>query len=144
MTDDPLHRRYLNLVADLALHDRRYHVESRPVISDQEYDRLYRELREIEAASRVTHPNVVRVHGAGEANGVRYLVTELVAGESLDRKLTTSLDVARAGEIGTADQSGRKPDRFAVPCVAARARRGSRSRAAAGRFGWRRIRRGDD
>ena len=28
-------------------------------------------LREIEAASRVSHPNVVKVHGTGEANGLR-------------------------------------------------------------------------
>jgi DNA ligase (NAD+) len=31
-------------------HDRRYHVEMAPTISDQEYDRLYRELRAMEAA----------------------------------------------------------------------------------------------
>jgi DNA ligase (NAD+) len=45
--------RYRALVAELIEHDRRYHVEAAPVITDQEYDRLYRELREIEAA----HPD---------------------------------------------------------------------------------------
>ncbi|HWM88956.1 MAG TPA: NAD-dependent DNA ligase LigA [Kofleriaceae bacterium] len=39
---------YLELVAEVTEHDRLYHVEARPRISDQDYDRLYRRLREIE------------------------------------------------------------------------------------------------
>ena len=45
--------RYQELVAELAAHDRRYYIENAPVISDHEYDRLYHELRAIEAA----HPD---------------------------------------------------------------------------------------
>jgi DNA ligase (NAD+) len=47
-----LHSRdeYLERLADLLEHDRRYYVESAPVISDQEYDRRYREVVEAEAA----------------------------------------------------------------------------------------------
>ncbi len=41
---------YRALVAEVLEHDRRYHLESAPVITDQEYDRLYRELRDLEAA----------------------------------------------------------------------------------------------
>lgn len=47
---DGARRRYLALVKDLGEHDRRYYVEMAPVIPDAEYDRLYRELRGIEAA----------------------------------------------------------------------------------------------
>jgi DNA ligase (NAD+) len=36
-------------------HDRRYYVEARPSISDAEYDALFRELRELEAA----HPELI-------------------------------------------------------------------------------------
>lgn len=46
-------QRYLDLVRDLGEHDRRYYVEMAPVISDFEYDRLYRELKALEAA----HPD---------------------------------------------------------------------------------------
>ena len=43
------------LRAEIARHDRLYHVEGRPEVSDQEYDALYRELVELEAA----HPELV-------------------------------------------------------------------------------------
>jgi DNA ligase (NAD+) len=45
--------RYAALVRELGEHDRRYYVELAPTISDVEYDRLYRELRDLEAA----HPD---------------------------------------------------------------------------------------
>ena len=45
--------RYQALVRELGEHDRRYYVEMAPSISDVEYDRLYRELRDLEAA----HPD---------------------------------------------------------------------------------------
>jgi len=43
--------RYLQLVKELNEHNRRYYVEDNPVISDQEYDKLYRELIDIETAN---------------------------------------------------------------------------------------------
>ncbi len=45
----PSRDEYLDLVAEVTEHDRRYYVEARPRISDEEYDRLYRALRDIEA-----------------------------------------------------------------------------------------------
>ncbi len=44
---------YLKLVDELTEHDRRYHVEASPTISDVEYDQLAVRLRELEAA----HPD---------------------------------------------------------------------------------------
>jgi len=41
-------RRAEELRAEIARHDRLYYVEARPVLSDAEYDRLFRELAEIE------------------------------------------------------------------------------------------------
>ncbi len=41
--------------------------------------------REIEAAARLSHPNIVAAYDAGEANGVRFLVMEYVDGIDLDR-----------------------------------------------------------
>jgi DNA ligase (NAD+) len=45
----PSRDEYLDLVAEVTEHDRLYYIEARPRITDQEYDALYRRLREIEA-----------------------------------------------------------------------------------------------
>ncbi len=47
--------RHVALVSELGEHDRRYHVEHAPTISDVEYDQRYRELVELERA----HPELV-------------------------------------------------------------------------------------
>jgi DNA ligase (NAD+) len=41
-------RRMKELRSEIAEHDHRYHIEAAPIISDQEYDRLYRDLRKLE------------------------------------------------------------------------------------------------
>jgi DNA ligase (NAD+) len=52
--DDPAHR-IEELRAEIRRHDRLYYVETQPEIKDEEYDRLYRELVDLEAA----HPELV-------------------------------------------------------------------------------------
>src|SRR5688572_19091988 len=47
--------RHAQLVADITEHDRRYHVDNRPTISDVEYDALLAELRALETQ----HPELV-------------------------------------------------------------------------------------
>ena len=49
------HDRIAQLRLELEEHDRRYYVEARPTIGDAEYDALFRELRELEAA----HPALI-------------------------------------------------------------------------------------
>ena len=44
--------RITRLRREIEEHDRRYYVEARPTIADAEYDALFRELRELEAAHR--------------------------------------------------------------------------------------------
>jgi len=48
MTHADAKKRHAELAAAIRFHDHAYYVEARPVISDQEYDRLYRELVELE------------------------------------------------------------------------------------------------
>lgn len=50
MTHAEAQTRHAKLVAEIRRHDHAYYVEARPVISDQEYDRLYRELLDLERA----------------------------------------------------------------------------------------------
>ncbi len=55
MTDSPQRERIAQLQEELREHSYRYHVLDAPSISDAEYDRLYRELEELERA----HPDLV-------------------------------------------------------------------------------------
>ena len=63
--------------------------------SDQAVDRFYREVR---AAARLNHPNIVTAHDAGEHEGMHYLVMEYVAGRDLATVLKQDgpLSVARS------------------------------------------------
>src|SRR5579883_1538900 len=58
--------------------------------------------REMEAASKVAHPNVVRVHASGSALGMPYIVTDFVEGETLDALVRREgrLDARRAATFG--------------------------------------------
>jgi DNA ligase (NAD+) len=53
---DAVRRRIDALVEELIRHNRLYHVEDQPEISDAEYDRLFRELQDLEAR----HPTLAR------------------------------------------------------------------------------------
>jgi DNA ligase (NAD+) len=48
MTASEAQTKHALLAAEIRRHDQLYHVQARPVISDQEYDRLYRELKDLE------------------------------------------------------------------------------------------------
>jgi DNA ligase (NAD+) len=48
MTRDQASTRHHELAAEIRRHDHLYYVQAQPAISDQEYDRLYRELRDLE------------------------------------------------------------------------------------------------
>ncbi len=51
----PASQRYAKLLEEVRRHDRLYYVEARPEISDAAYDRLYRELQDLEKA----HPELI-------------------------------------------------------------------------------------
>src|SRR6266498_3969621 len=50
MTEAQAKARHAELVEEIRQHDHLYYVEAKPVIRDQEYDRLYRELVDLEKA----------------------------------------------------------------------------------------------
>jgi hypothetical protein len=58
--------------------------------------------REMEAASKVAHPNIVRVHASGSALGMPYIVTDFVQGETLDALVRREgkLEPRRAATFG--------------------------------------------
>src|SRR6185503_2652306 len=48
MTHTASKKRHAQIAEEIRFHDHAYYVEARPAISDQEYDRLYRELLDLE------------------------------------------------------------------------------------------------
>jgi serine/threonine protein kinase len=56
-------------------------------IADHDPSMIDRFVREAQVAARVDHPNLVRVYSVGEENGIHYLVSDLIDGESADDKL---------------------------------------------------------
>jgi DNA ligase (NAD+) len=55
MSSSQAEKRHAELAAEIRRHDDDYYVHARPTISDQEYDRLYRELLDLEQA----HPELI-------------------------------------------------------------------------------------
>lgn len=77
--------------------------------------RKTRFLQEARAASSLNHPNIVTIHDFGTENGISYIVTELVDGESLRRvmergplNLRALLDIATqiADALAAAHEAG--------------------------------------
>src|SRR5262245_25583602 len=68
----------------------------------QDADRVSRFEREAEVLASLNHPNIAAIHDLAEANGSRYLVRELVEGETLTDRiargpipLEEALDIAK-------------------------------------------------
>ena len=60
-------------------------------------DRLARFEREARMLAALNHPNICAIYGFEEADGVRFLVLELVEGETLAREARASVESAREG-----------------------------------------------
>ncbi len=87
------------LAADKRLHRRvALKVLTQSVIGDAE--RLLRFEREAQAASALNHPNILTVHEFGESDGIHFIASEFVDGETLRQKLLAGpLDPAEALDI---------------------------------------------
>jgi serine/threonine protein kinase/TolB-like protein/Flp pilus assembly protein TadD len=64
--------------------------------------RLTRFEREARAVSALNHPNIITIHEIGQAEGVRYLVTEYIEGETLRQRIEHgSLELSSTLEIAS-------------------------------------------
>jgi len=63
-------------------------------------DRLRRFEQEARAVAALNHPNIVSIYDVGNANGVHFIVSELLEGDTLRQKMTTSgMPARRAVEL---------------------------------------------
>ncbi len=60
-------------------------IRSSQLASDDEIQRFY---REAQAAARLNHHGIVRVHDVGERDGIHFLTMDLVEGSTLSQRLT--------------------------------------------------------
>src|SRR5262245_23137129 len=78
-------------------------------------DRLQRFAQEARAASALNHPNIITIHEFGQADGVHFIVSEFIEGETLRRRRSSGrmnvgeiLDVAIqiTGALNAAHEAG--------------------------------------
>jgi serine/threonine protein kinase len=77
-------------------------IKTLPPVFAADDDRIARFEREARAASALNHPNIVTVHDVGREDGVSFIVSELVEGETLSRVIERGpLPLRRLIDVGT-------------------------------------------
>src|SRR5262249_12781306 len=80
--------------------DRDVAIKVLPEILSRDRDRLMRFEREARLLASLNHPNVAAIYGLEESNGTRFLVLELIPGQTLcDRLAIGPLVLGEALEI---------------------------------------------
>src|SRR5687768_12661520 len=80
--------------------DRDVAIKVIPPSLSRDPDRVARFEREAKAVAALTHPNILTIHDTGAAGDTRYVVMELLAGETLgDRLKQGPLPVRKACEV---------------------------------------------
>jgi serine/threonine protein kinase len=78
---------------------RRIAVKILPARFTTDAARVHRFQQEARAASALNHPNIVTIHEIGEADDLRFIVTEYVEGETLRALIAHGIDLRKALDI---------------------------------------------
>src|SRR5881296_3721597 len=71
--------------------DRDVAIKVLPERLSQDLQALSRFEREAKAVAALSHPNVLAIHDVGEEQGIRFVVTELLEGETLRGRLRSPI-----------------------------------------------------
>jgi serine/threonine protein kinase len=72
-----------------------------PKESTQQPDRVQRFEQEARAASALNHPNILTIYEVGEVEGIHYIATELVEGQTLRHLLPSRMPLRRVIDIAS-------------------------------------------
>ena len=72
-------------------------------------DRLARFEREARMLAALNQPNICAIYGFDEADGVRFLILELVEGDTLARQLSATSGSSKSGGLPLARGAGHRP-----------------------------------
>ena len=86
------------LAEDTKLH-RKVSLKFFPTNFAQDHERMRRFEQEARAISTFNHPNILTIHEISEADGHRFIVTELIEGQTLRERLQADLDIDEALDI---------------------------------------------
>ena len=86
--------------------DRDVAIKVLPEHLSQNPQALARFEREAKAVAALSHPNILAIHDVGEDQGIRFVVTELLEGETLRSRLRSAISWGKAVEIGIAVADG--------------------------------------
>ena len=70
-----------------------------PAEFTQDADRVRRFELEAKAASALNHPNIITIYEIGDADGVHYIVTEYIQGQTLRQQMVESLTIETALDV---------------------------------------------
>jgi Tol biopolymer transport system component len=82
--------------------DRRIALKLLPARYTEDPERLRRFIQEAKAASALNHPNIITIHDIGVSDGIHYIATEFIDGETLRQRLARSgLKLREALEVAS-------------------------------------------